>query len=346
MKQEQEPAGDGVDEVGPGVLRVQLPIEMPGLGHVNTYLLVDKRGVAVVDPGLPGRTSWGALLARLGTAGFKPADVHTVIATHSHPDHYGGIGKLREETGAEVVTHASFRLNWLADPCDAHVHDVDEDDVAEGNPFEGPTPWGTAGFGGSWRDRMNDELAAEYLVHPRPARRLRDGDTIELAGRPWQAVHTPGHTLDHLCLADPESGLLLSGDHVLPSITPHISGLGTGRDPLKAFMASLDRVASMPGVRTALPAHGHPFHDLQERVDKIKAHHEERLDKLRSLLSADSPASVVDLSHELFREAHWGPMAESETYAHLEHLRQLGEIEPVEDGALLAYAVVAGTSPT
>jgi glyoxylase-like metal-dependent hydrolase (beta-lactamase superfamily II) len=339
MKQEQEPAGDGVDEVGPGVLRVQLPIAMPGLGHVNTYLLVDGRGVALVDPGLPGRSSWAALMARLRTAGFTPEHVHTVIVTHSHPDHYGGAGKLREETDAEVVTHAAFRLNWLPDPCDAHVHDVDEDDIPQGNPFEGPTPWGTPGFGTTWRDAMRDELSDGYLTHPRPARRLRDGDTIELAGRPWQAVHTPGHTLDHLCLADPESGLLLSGDHVLPSITPHISGLGTGRDPLRAFMASLDRVASLPGVRTALPAHGHPFTDLQERVEKIKSHHEERLDKLRAALASGTPASVVELSHELFREDHWGPMAESETYAHLEHLRLGGEATRDEAGGLLRYTV-------
>ena len=53
-KQEQLPATDGVTEVAPGILRLQLPIAMPGLGHVNCYILEDERGVAVVDPGLPG----------------------------------------------------------------------------------------------------------------------------------------------------------------------------------------------------------------------------------------------------------------------------------------------------
>ena len=56
-KQEQEPAGDAVTEVAPGVLRAQLPIDMPGLGHVNCYVLEDERGAAIVDPGLAGSAS-------------------------------------------------------------------------------------------------------------------------------------------------------------------------------------------------------------------------------------------------------------------------------------------------
>ena len=64
-KQEQEHASEEITEVAPGILRMQLPIWMPGLGHVNTYGLMDDRGLAVVDPGLPGPQSWKALKARL-----------------------------------------------------------------------------------------------------------------------------------------------------------------------------------------------------------------------------------------------------------------------------------------
>ena len=54
-RQEQERAAADVTEVAPGVLRSQLPIDMPGLGHTNCYIIEDDRGVALVDPGLPGR---------------------------------------------------------------------------------------------------------------------------------------------------------------------------------------------------------------------------------------------------------------------------------------------------
>jgi glyoxylase-like metal-dependent hydrolase (beta-lactamase superfamily II) len=75
---------------------------------------------------------------------------------------------------------------------------------------------------------------------PRPTVRLVDAQRITFARREWVAVHTPGHTEDHLCLFDPEHGLMLCGDHVLPTITPHISGLMRARDPLKLFFESLD----------------------------------------------------------------------------------------------------------
>ena len=60
-RQEQEAARSEVSEVAPGVLRMELPIHMPGLGHVNCYALVDRNGAAVVDPGMPGPATWKAL---------------------------------------------------------------------------------------------------------------------------------------------------------------------------------------------------------------------------------------------------------------------------------------------
>ena len=95
-KQEQEPASEEVTEVADGVLRMQLPISLPGLGHVNCYALVDGDGVALVDPGLPGPESWSALMARLKHAEIPVERVHTVVVTHSHPDHFGGSAQLRE----------------------------------------------------------------------------------------------------------------------------------------------------------------------------------------------------------------------------------------------------------
>ena len=106
MRQEQEPAGTDVTEVGPGVLRMQLPIQMPGLGHVNMYALQDDRGVAIVDPGLPGPSTWKGIQDRFKAAGIKNSDVHTILVTHSHPDHFGSAGHWPTSRGADIVTHA------------------------------------------------------------------------------------------------------------------------------------------------------------------------------------------------------------------------------------------------
>src|SRR5262245_38276096 len=109
-RQEQEPASDEITEVGPNILRMQLPISMPGLGHVNCYALEDAKGFVLVDPGLPGPASWDTLTAALGRAGIPRHRVHGIVITHSHPDHFGGAPRLVAETGADIITHRSFRL--------------------------------------------------------------------------------------------------------------------------------------------------------------------------------------------------------------------------------------------
>ena len=353
-RQEQEDASTEVTEVAPDILRMQLPISLPGLGHVNTYALCDDRGLAVVDPGLPGKASWQALGQRLSSAGYTVDDVHTVIVTHSHPDHFGGAGMLRHEAGAAVVTHASFRT-WL-DPTEGDDAGPDElpDEAGDADREEtaqprgrGPwveQPWGGGTYKPPLRRRIQFRLmqraGRRWMRAPEPSQRVEQDDVVTFAKREWIAVHTPGHTHDHLCLYSPTDGVFLSGDHVLPTITPHISGLIAGDDPLSSFFDSLDRAAALPDVSLVLPAHGHPFEDLTGRVDDIKLHHQERLDKLRAAAAATGEASVVELSHHLFKPRSWGRMAESETYAHLEHLRHAGEMTARRVGDDLCYSLV------
>lgn len=352
-RQEQEDASTEVTEVAPGVLRSQLPISLPGLGHVNCYMLEDSRGVALVDPGLDNAESWDALQNRLKTAGVPMSRVHSVIITHSHPDHFGLAHRIRRETDAEIVTHRNFHVLW--DP--REPPDIDIDDVGDAlvmsdargrqrrrYPWD-PSPWGGEGVDVPWKRRVQIKVmrrVPRLLRLPTPSVRLDDAQVHRFADREWVAVHTPGHTDDHLCLFDPTEGVMLSGDHVLPTITPHISGLIRNADPLKAFFASLDKVAEYgPQVRVALPAHGHPFADLAGRAQAIKDHHEERLQVLRdAAVTIGRPATVTELSHHLFKPRSWGPMAESEAFAHLEHLRLTGEMarDDADDGYL--YALV------
>ena len=369
-RQEQEPARDEITELPGGVLRLELPIRLPGLGHVNCYAIPDSEGVAVVDPGLPGPGTWKVLTERLARAGFRPEHVHTVIVTHSHPDHFGGAARFARECGSQVVGHHRFQFGPFqsteapevsVDDLAAHHRHAhgpldeaeDEDELPEGLQaaiddahailerarVRGRTPWGGERPGPSFRIRMRWRIA-RWLGRsfmPVITRPVEHGDVLSLAGREWFVIHTPGHTGDHICLHDPDSGQLLAGDHVLPTITPHIGGISSSPDPLAAFFYSLDRVAEIAGIDQVLPAHGHPFDDLPGRVEAIKRHHEERLERVRAI-SRDFgvPETVQRFSQQLFRRRSWGPMAESETYAHLEHLRIAGEADRIEapDGTL------------
>ena len=377
VRQERLPARDEVDEVAPGIARIQLPIMIPGLGHVNCYVLEDERGVALVDPGMPDLMTNQVLVERLRSIGVPPERVHTVLVTHSHPDHFGGAGRLRVEHGAEVVAHRHFHTPFDARPDDdleeleAATDGITDEDAPDdldpdggaarrgrrpgrnarlaGVLFgDGPlpdvppetTPWGEEGFrpGAGELEAMRawDDLSKQGLLQLDPTVRVDDLDVIRLGRREWQVIHTPGHTGDHICLLDPADGTFLSGDHVLPTITPHISGMTASDDSLAEFVAALQRVAALPGVTNVLPAHGLPFHDLGARVDDIIGHHVERLAEIERLGEELGDATVRTYSRRLFQERSWGPMAESETYAHLEHLRVQGRMgaRTGEDGLL------------
>jgi glyoxylase-like metal-dependent hydrolase (beta-lactamase superfamily II) len=182
------------------------------------------------------------------------------------------------------------------------------------------------------------EQLFKWFKPPRPSLRVADCEHITLGGRDWVGLFTPGHTDDHLCLYDEEDGVLLAGDQILPTITPHISGLIPG-DPLLQYTESLDRLSDLPHVSTVLPAHGQPFHDLAGRAEEIKRHHEERLARLLEICAAAGWTNVIDLSHELFAPRSWGSMAEAETFAHLERLRATGAVQRREEAGVLFYAV-------
>jgi len=350
IRQEKQKATEDITELAPGVLRSQLPIELPGLGHVNCYMLQDGDGVALVDPGLPGEDNWRALEHRLDKAGYRVSDVHTVICTHSHPDHFGGAARLAEESGADIVTHAEFGNAWnqIEDPeffdLDGEAVDVDPAKPLEGTPWEDrrlKTPWG------SHRkppppeifDILREDDDVNRFRMPKPSRRIVDGQIITLARREWVAVHTPGHTADHLCLFDPEEGIMLSGDHVLPTITPHIGGMFQDVDPLQQFFTSLDRMHTFDTARLVLPAHGHPFEDLAGRSTEIIDHHRERLQQLVDAASVGEAATVSDYMKMLFRERSWGDMAESETYAHLDHLKRVGRLTAADHDGMMTFSL-------
>ena len=69
------------------------------------------------------------------------------------------------------------------------------------------------------------------------------------------------------------------------------------------------------------------------RCADIQAHHRERLERVKAIGRELGPATAEAFSQRLFRQRSWGPMAESETYAHLEHLRLAGEAARRSDAA-------------
>ena len=78
-------------------------IEIP-IGYVNAYAVVVDDGVVLIDTGLPGRAD--KVASAVAATRHRIGEVHTILLTHWHPDHVGGVAELRRRSGARIVAHA------------------------------------------------------------------------------------------------------------------------------------------------------------------------------------------------------------------------------------------------
>jgi len=308
-----------VEEVRPGLWSIPVPWPRSGLRYTLSYLVNGRGGPALIDTGWPTEEAWTALTDAIKQTGHDIAELRHVLVTHAHADHLGMAGRVREASGALVGMHPAESATLL--------HRVEPQAWRE--RLSG---WLRArGAPDSEAAEITEQMAGAVGFHARLARSDFDVEHGSLplgAGTALRAVWTPGHTPGHLCFYDEQREVLLTGDHVLPRITPHI-GLppGADGDPLGDYQASLRALARYSPAE-ALPAHEYRFADLGARLDELLRHHRTRLAEIEHAVAARPGLSTWTVSAALTWSRGWeqtvGPSrqsAVSETWAHLLHLQ-------------------------
>jgi glyoxylase-like metal-dependent hydrolase (beta-lactamase superfamily II) len=313
-----------VEKVRPGMWSVPVPIPNNPLRYVSVYVLELDNGVALVDAGWPTDDAWNALNVGLAETGGSMSDVQAVVVTHLHPDHYGLAGRVREASGAWVGLHPAD-----ASLLDTRYHDTD------GLVQEMRELFAMSGVPA---DKMPDLAFASMEVKStlsvaQPDLLIEDEQLLELPGWDFKAVWTPGHSPGHICLYSDQEKLLLSGDHVLPRITPNISFHSQQfANPLGSYLESLAKVRALHPDEV-FPAHEYRFSGLDERVDALIRHHNERLAEIEAVLAKTPGSSCWDITLGLswsrpFEDLHdyMQRAANGETLAHLVLLEHRGRV--------------------
>jgi glyoxylase-like metal-dependent hydrolase (beta-lactamase superfamily II) len=314
----QHRARPPVEEVRPGLWSIPVPIPHNPLRYTLCYAFVGSGPLLIVDPGWDDSDSRAALQAGLTVAGATVGDVAGVVLTHVHPDHHGLSGWVREQSDAWIGMHPAEAAT-LPDRV-AHYRDADADRDwlrRAGVPEADLEPLAIT----------EDRLAALRRMAP-PDRLLEHDATLPLTGRTVRAVWTPGHTPGHLCLHDAENGLLLTGDHLLPRITPNIAAKDdTDGDPLGDYLASLAAVSAFQA-EEALPAHEYRFRGIDVRAKAVAAHHDERAAEVIAAVANLDVPTAWQIAAALTWSRGWPAlngflrrMALGETIAHLNHLQ-------------------------
>jgi glyoxylase-like metal-dependent hydrolase (beta-lactamase superfamily II) len=175
-----------------------------------------------------------------------------------------------------------------------------------------------------------------------------DGDCIEAGQGRWRVIETGGHCRGHLCLYDAQRRVLVSGDQVLPTISPNVSVLSSApeADPLRAFLGSIERLGSCAPDTLVLPSHGRPFRGLHGRLEDVRAHHWQQLDALRAFCV--EPRTAFEVLPTMFRRVPRGfhrLLAVGEAVAHLNYLCTEGVLARSLDADGVARFVTAPGLP-
>ena len=230
---------DGVTDLGNEVFEIDTLLG--GHAGITAGYLIRSDRPCLVETGTA--LSAPTVIDALTALGLGPDDLATVVVTHIHLDHAGGVGDMAEAfPGAEVVVHERGARH-LVDPSRL---------VASAHRVFGP---------------VMEELFGD--LKPTDAARV-----IALGGgRRLEAFHAPGHASHHVGLLDPSTGDLYTGDAAGVYI-PEIDELRPATPPpdfdCDLALASMDRMRDVRPQRL-LFAHYGPVTAVDSALDRSEA---------------------------------------------------------------------------
>ncbi|MBW2558574.1 MAG: MBL fold metallo-hydrolase [Deltaproteobacteria bacterium] len=302
------------------------------LGHVNAFLVVHDKEAALFDTGLNMSGTLPKIEASLESVGLSIENIGHIFLTHSHADHCGVAGLIKERSGA--IIH-------MSEEGKRHIEMMKDEELRvkrmRGFLCLHGLPEKTLDFIAKMFDRFKDAtipFEVDEILNP--------CKTYETCGRTFKAIPTPGHANGHNCFYFGNENILLSGDHVLPDITPNLSPdlFDPEFQPLNAFLSSLDRVKDLP-VEMVYPSHGAPFPNLNGRVAEMKEHHRERtgliLDAIRKGRKTTFQISLDIWGGNLSQFDKF--LAINETYVHILELLKEGSVREENNGRNVLYVV-------
>lgn len=318
-----------IEEITQDLFMITLPMPFR-LRHVHVFVLIHNGEITLFDTGLNTPETVVILDESLRTLHRSVRDITRIYITHHHLDHCGMAGRIKGLSGAEIHASDISRevLSARSDETEL-IRRIRDFCLIHGLP-ESTTNFVIRLF-----------QAFKTAGSPFRIDRCFRADSSQIVGKTeFQAIATPGHTRDHTSYYFPEEGLLLSGDHVLPEITPNLSPDIFFPDfrPLGSFLDSLSRIRALP-VGKVYPAHGDPFPNLAERIREIESHHD-----IRKGLACESvrrgPQTAFEVSRDIFGDGlpeFDSFLALNETYVHLVELVHERVIEEIKSRDQIIY---------
>jgi glyoxylase-like metal-dependent hydrolase (beta-lactamase superfamily II) len=256
-----------IENILTNLFRIEIPLPKSPLKAINSYVIKSGKRNLLIDTGWNQKECLDTMQNSLRQLEVDLRKTDFFI-THLHSDHLGLVSVL------------------IGDTSTIYFNQPDADRIHSGIPLDDFINFA----------RLNgypeDELQEVIRNHPGFKFRsegdlvfhvLKESDTISIGDYQFKCVETPGHTKGHMCLYEPKKKIFVAGDHLLNDITPNIQLWSDDGDPLKDYLASLDKVYEFE-IELVLPGHRSTFRNCKERIQELKDHHRERLEEIISIL--------------------------------------------------------------
>jgi glyoxylase-like metal-dependent hydrolase (beta-lactamase superfamily II) len=315
----------------PNLFRLKIPLPESPLKYLNSYVIRDSERSMIIDTGLNRRECLEAMQTGLRKVGvcLEKADI---FITHLHADHFGLVGKLATDTTNVYFSRPEKELMESWEGFGAMIAYAGRNGFPENELRAALDKHPGAKYGSEW--------IPELKV-------LEDGDGINAGDYHFKCVATPGHTMGHTCLYEATKKFLVAGDHILIDITPNIQCWSDEQNPLKHYLASLDKVAGLQ-IDLVLPGHRRLIRDPATRIKELKTHHRHRLDEVLTILAGRSMTAFEVASRMTWdlRYDDWNdfPVAQrwfatGEAISHLRYLEEAGKVRREVQDKLTRYCL-------
>ncbi len=321
-----------VEEVLANLYRIEVPLPGSPLKSVNSYVFKSKERNLIVDTGLNREECQQTMEAGLREIGVELKETDFFI-THLHADHFGLVSRLVKDSRKIYFNRPEKEIieawgGW-------------EPMVQYARRIGFPEHLLRAALNAHPGFKHGSQWVPELSV-------LQDGETIRAGDYILRCVATPGHTRGHMCLYEPTKKFFLAGDHMLRDITPNIQCWSDQDDPLRDYLASLDKVDGLE-VDLVLPGHRILFKDFHVRIRELKAHHERRADEVLEILK-EGPKDAFEVASRMTWDidyASWEdfPIAQKwfatgEAISHVRYLEGRDLVGRRDQGETVAFHLV------
>jgi len=313
---------------------------------VSLYLFSINNKLVLIDAGYSLKYWQNAFHKALKELRINLGDIEYCVITHEHPDHTGLVTELKRAN-----PNVTICIHKIAHELAKLRKELSDDTNLEEKVNERADLLISYGLKKEEVDLMMQRFGGggmefEYI---KPDLLLENDDRI-IDGE-LHIIHSPGHSVGHICVYYPKKSILFSGDHILSNITPHLGTLAIPsaeefnkkhnfENILEHYIRSLDRIDELNS-KIILPGHEQIIYDPHERITAIKNHHQNRLYDISRIVE-NNPLPPLQIALQHFGEdldQMNKILAISETLVHLDYLEFHNKVfKKVENGILLYWS--------